>query len=190
MNPGPDDLAARYAGMSEIELLELAQEYDSLIEAAQSAMRAEFAKRNLEPPLIPERLETLRPEARQLVTVGRYRDLAEAIVARSLLEAEEIEAWVQDENLVRLDWMYANAVGGIRLQVETRDVAAATEILAQLPASIPYAEGAEYVQPQCPQCGSPDISLLPMSPTWRCNGCGAHGQIVEDDEETPSPETN
>jgi hypothetical protein len=185
MAHGPEQLAARYAAMSEVELLELAQDYDALTDSAKTALRAEFARRNLEPPLVEDRAE---PASRDMVTVHSYRDLAEAIVARSLLEAEGIEAWVRDENLVRLDWMYSNAVGGIRLQVDARNATAADDILGQLPTSIPFAENAEYVQPQCSQCGSSDLSLLPMIPLWRCNGCGARGNIVEDDApENPPP---
>ena len=54
MTPSPDDLAARYAGMSETELMELARSYDGLLETAQVALRAEFARRGLKPPLVKE----------------------------------------------------------------------------------------------------------------------------------------
>lgn len=52
-----------------------------------------------------------------LTTIRRFRDLSEAIVARSLLESGGIEAYLCDENLVRLDWQISNFIGGIRLQV-------------------------------------------------------------------------
>ena len=128
MTPSPDDLAARYAGMSETELMELARSYDGLLETAQVALRAEFARRGLEPPLVEAPEEW---QFRRLVTVRRYRDLAEAYVGRSLLESAGIPAWIADENLVRMDWFYSNLVGGMRLQVDERDEAAAREILEQ-----------------------------------------------------------
>jgi hypothetical protein len=126
MTPGPEDLAAQYALMSETELLEFARSYDGLMEVAQVALRAEFARRGLEPPLVevPDELE-FRP----IVTVRRYRDLMEAFLGRSLLESAGIQSWIADENLVRMDWFYSNMVGGMRLQVDEHDETAAREIL-------------------------------------------------------------
>ena len=62
----PKSLAARYGQMSETELGELARSYDGLLEIAQAALRAEFARRGLEPPLMEEPDE---PEFRRVVTV-------------------------------------------------------------------------------------------------------------------------
>jgi hypothetical protein len=107
MTPSPEDLATQYAQMSESELMELARSYDGLLEIAQVALRAEFARRGLEPPLMEE---PGKWEFRRLVTVRRYRDLAEAYVGRSLLESAGIPAWIADENLVRMDWFYSNLV--------------------------------------------------------------------------------
>ena len=87
MKPSPEDLALQYAEMSEMELVDLARSYDGLLEIAQAALRAEFARRGLEPPLVEEPEEW---EFRPLVTVHRYRDLAEAYVGRSLLESAVI----------------------------------------------------------------------------------------------------
>jgi len=89
MRPSPEDLAAQYAQMSETELMELARSYDGLLEIAQAALRAEFARRGLEPPLMEEPDEL---EFRPLATVRRYRDLTEALAARSLLESAGIPA--------------------------------------------------------------------------------------------------
>jgi predicted RNA-binding Zn-ribbon protein involved in translation (DUF1610 family) len=191
MTPDPKDLAAQYAQMSETELMELARSYDGLLEVAQAALRAEFARRGLEPPLVEEPEEW---ELRRLVTVRRYRDLAEAYVGRSLLESAGIPAWVADENLVRMDWFYSNLVGGMRLQVDERDEPAAREILEEAaPETITYGEEEVYVQPTCPKCGSAEITLgggtergrslvalyllaIPVPPreaTWHCEACGA-----------------
>jgi hypothetical protein len=194
MKPAPEDLAARYAALSEVELMQIAQDYDSLTDAAQSALRAEFARRHLEPPMIGELAEPSDPEVRQLVTIRRYRDLAEAQIARSLLESNGIKSWIQDENLVRVDWMYSNAVGGIRLQAAREDEPLAEEVLSgQVPPVIAFDEKSEFVQPTCPTCGSHDISstgsLLNASfvspslesgtipsdgDTWCCNACGGN----------------
>ena len=191
MTTSPENLAAQYAQMSETELMELARSYDGLLEVAQVALRAEFARRGLEPPLVEEPEEW---EFRRLVTVRRYRDLAEAYVGRSLLESADIPAWIADENLVRMDWFYSNLVGGMRLQVDERDEAAAREILEErAPETITYGEEEVYVQPTCPKCGSDEITLgsgtergrsllalyvlsIPVPPreaAWHCEACGA-----------------
>src|ERR1035437_3506022 len=191
MTTSPENLAAQYAQMSETELMELARSYDGLLEIAQVALRAEFARRGLEPPLVEEPEEW---EFRRLVTVRRYRDLAEAYVGRSLLESASIPAWIADENLVRMDWFYSNLVGGMRLQVDEREEAAAREILEErAPGTITYGEDEVYVQPTCPKCGSAEITLgsgtergrsfvalymlsVPVPPreaAWHCEACGA-----------------
>ena len=191
MTPSPDDLPAQYAQMSETELMELARSYDGLLEIAQVALRAEFARRGLEPPLVEERAEW---ELRRLVTVRRYRDLAEAYVGRSLLESAGIPAWIADENLVRMDWFYSNLLGGMRLQVDESEEAAAREILEEgAPGTITYGEAETYVQPTCTKCGSAEITLgsgtergrslvalyvlgIPVPPreaAWHCEACGA-----------------
>lgn len=198
MTPSPEDLAAQYAQMSETELMELARSYDGLLEVAQAALRAEFARRGLEPPVIEEPEE---PELRRLVTVQRYRDLAEAFAGRSLLESAGISAWIADEHLVRMNWFLSNAVGGIRLQVDEADEAAAQGILKEeVPQTITYGEDQVYVQPTCPKCGSADVTLgggtergrslvalyvlsIPVPPreaAWHCEACGAQWAEADD----------
>ena len=125
---GDRGFAEEYGRMGEGELLQLAHSYDTLVEPAQAALRAEFARRGMEPPLIDEP-EVL--ESRRLVTVRRYRDLSEAMVARGVLESAGIYCFLRDENVVRMDWFYSNAVGGIGLQVDTKDEEEATKLLNQ-----------------------------------------------------------
>ncbi len=206
MHPSPEELANNYAKMSESELIELAHSYDSLTEPAQTALRAEFATRHLDPPTI-EDLETLAATGPSFVTLRRYRDLSEAIVARSLLESSGIPAYLRDENLVRLEWQISNLIGGIRLQVEQADEAAAAELLSQpIPDKVPFDDQTEFAQPLCPRCFSRDITFqgssrraalaslyllslpLPLGQeTWLCNSCDARWV---DDTSTPSDESS
>lgn len=185
MTNGQHDFPSRYAAMSETELMELARAYDSLVEPAQAALRAEFARRNLEPPLLDEP-ETIEP--RDLVTIERFRDLPAADLARGLLDAAGIPAWVQDDHLVRMDWFYSNAIGGLRLQVERADAEAAREILDQpMPKTIELSDGGAFAQPQCPKCGSIEIGTENFSrgTLWLCNACGARWKEIGD----PPPAT-
>jgi hypothetical protein len=66
----------------------------------------------------------------KLVTIAKYLYPYEADLAKSRLEAEGIPAFAADEYIVRFDWFYSNAVGGIRLQVAEEDAELAMEILA------------------------------------------------------------
>src|SRR3984885_10312746 len=112
--PREDELAKTYQSASDNELLDLALTYDSLTEIAQNALRAEFARRGLEPPVIPDPA----PEAELLyvVTVQQYRDLTEAQLAMGVLESAGIPCYLRDENTVRMDWFYSNllAASGFR----------------------------------------------------------------------------
>ncbi len=181
-----------YAAMNEAELMATARLYDTLREPEQDALRAEFAERGLEPPLLDDDDATSPPLDQKLVTVGRYRDLSEAIVARSVIEGAGMFCFLQNENIVRLDWQISNFIGGIRLQVAESDAAAAEEILsAPVPASIEMEGEPIYIQPRCPRCDSLDISFegagrgaalaalylfsipAPMGEKrWMCHHCG------------------
>ncbi len=178
--------------MSESELLQLAASYDSLVEPAQDALRAEFARRGMEAPLVEDNGED-EVTSQRLVTVRRYRDVSEAIVARSVVESAGIFCFLRDENLVRLDWQVSNFIGGLSLQVRPEDAEATVELLSQpVPESIEYESQEKYLQPHCPRCGSIDITFegadrsvalvttmmfglpLPLGgESWRCHTCGS-----------------
>lgn len=200
MTLGEPSFTDRYAELGANELLALARDYESLNDEAQAALRAEFARRGMEAPLVYENEDV----SANLVTVRRYRDLSEAIVARSLLESAGMRVELRDENLVRLDWQVSNFIGGIRLQVEEADAATATELLDQpVPETIEFAgpfdaSKPEFAQPHCPQCGSLEITFegasrgaaltslyvlgLPMPPgpeTWVCGSCCARWEDID-----------
>jgi hypothetical protein len=65
------------------------------------------------------------------VVLRRYRDMPEAFVAKSILDAAGIESFLQDDNVVRMDWLWSNAMGGIKLIVRERDAEEAEKILSQ-----------------------------------------------------------
>lgn len=189
--------------MSEAELISLAAAYDSLVEPAKDALRAEFARRGMEPPLI-EDSGADEVTSRRLITVRRYRDISEAIVARSVIESAGIFCFLRDENLVRLDWQVSNFIGGVSLQVSPEDAEATEELLSQpMPESIEYESQTQYLQPHCPRCGSIDIAFeganrsaalvstmlvglpLPLGgESWLCHACGC--RWAEDEEGTPA----
>lgn len=185
------ELSATYAQMSDDELLDIAARYDTLTPDAQPLLRAEFKKRSLEPPEITE--PDGQVESRNLVTLRRYRDMAEALMAKSVLDSAGIFSYLRDENTVRMDWMWSNLMGGMRLQVAAEDVAQAEELLSQpIPPTIEQEGAPEYQQPECPRCHSLDIGYEGLNQkvgvagiallgfpvpfprnAWKCQSCGA-----------------
>jgi hypothetical protein len=68
---------------------------------------------------------------RELVTIRKFRDLPEALLAQGRLESSGIEAFLFDDNMVRMDWLISNLLGGVKLKVEEENVEVAEEILNQ-----------------------------------------------------------
>lgn len=66
-----------------------------------------------------------------LVTVATFDLMPDAHIALGRLQAEGIECWLADENLVQTDWLYSIAVGGIKLQVRQIDAERAREALSR-----------------------------------------------------------
>jgi hypothetical protein len=188
-----------YRPMSELELQDLLADWHSLIPEARSALAAEFDSRNLKFD-VPSPLADDSSEFRELITIRRYRDLSEALVARAVVESAGIYCFLKDENLVRLDWQVSNFIGGIRLQVAATDVEAAETILSQpIPDRIDIPDQPGFIQPRCPRCTSTDITWerqgrkaalaslylfsLPLprgSESWRCSSCDL--RWFEDDD--------
>ncbi|MEX0586029.1 MAG: DUF2007 domain-containing protein [Pirellulales bacterium] len=65
----------------------------------------------------------------ELVTVRRCINVNEAELAKMLLEAEGIRAYLADATFVSMDWLLGNAVGWIKVQVADNDADGALAIL-------------------------------------------------------------
>ena len=90
--------------------------------------------------------------------------MPEALVAKSKLDSDAVECFLADFEIVRLDWFWSNAVGGVRLQVADEDAEHALALLSEeIPAGFTAEEtGEAYENPQCPQCHSRDVSFHPL----------------------------
>jgi hypothetical protein len=156
-------LSVRYEGMEDGELIKIAGDFDSLSGVAADVLRTEMSKRNLQIPVQRADVERRNKEQSELpepALVRRYRDLPEATVAKSILESAGIESFLADDNLVRMDWLYSNLVGGIKLLVRHEDAEAAYELLRQgVPENFEVEGLGNYEQPKCPQCDSMDITF-------------------------------
>jgi len=48
------------------------------------------------------------------------------------LDSAEIDSFLADENIVRLDWLYSNLVGGAKLMVRPEDLDEAAKLLDEV----------------------------------------------------------
>lgn len=181
-----------YAGMHDGELEKIARAADSLTLVARATLRAEMLGRGLDAPpeAAPESVEK-EPDLPGPVIIGRYQGLPAASIAQSILDSAGIEAFLSDDNLIRMDWLWSNAVGGIKLLVREEDAEAARKLLEQaVPEGFEVEGLGEYQQPRCPECGAMDVFFeeidkkiaypllyvcLPVAVTrkgWSCHSCG------------------
>jgi hypothetical protein len=63
-------------------------------------------------------------------TVASFSQPMGAHLLRARLEGSGIAAYIRDENMVAVDWLYSNALGGVRVDVADEDYAKVMELLA------------------------------------------------------------
>lgn len=130
-----------------------------------------------------------------LLTVAHFDFPWEAQLARARLEAEGIDAWVADEFTIGMQWLYSNALGGVRVQVDAEDLFRARAILAENRSQdVEQQAGTDPLV--CPCCGSVrthyrrpgrrlafliflglDFPLYPVRHAVRCDDCGALSRL-------------
>jgi ribosomal protein S27AE len=93
-----------------------------------------------------------------LKTAATYREPYKAHIARGKLEAEGIPAIVLDEHLIQIDWLYSQAIGGVKVQVPEEALKRVQEILADDHDSELEMIEETGMEPSteevCPKCGS------------------------------------
>jgi hypothetical protein len=200
--------AALYREMPDGELLKLTAQSGQLSDPAWEALEDELERRNLELPE-PELMPGPEILAKSnLLILERFRDLPEAMLAKGKLASEGVESYLGDDNTVRMDWLWSNLLGGVKLLVSADDVEAAKRILAEpIPEEIDFEGAAEYRQPRCPKCQSLDINFeelykpiaygslfvnlpIPLQRTgWICQTCRHTWEetLQEPEQETTDP---
>lgn len=126
-----------------------------------------------------------------MITIARFSLPLDAQIARSSLEAAGIPVFLADEHTINLNWMYSDAMGGVRLQVPEAYAQEALELLRT-----DHSGSLEAEQPSapdcCQHCGSDQLQqirpgrrmaflvwLLVNIPLWpirsrqQCLACGA-----------------
>jgi Putative prokaryotic signal transducing protein len=202
-------LAWHYADMTDAELQSLAAESGSLTEVARRALQSELRQRRLPVELgEPQPAESAepaasatvasRPRSRKLVTLCRFRDMPEALLAKSVLESAGIECLLGDANIIRTDWLWSNLVGGVKLRVLEEDLEEASRLLEQNTPQGSAPQGAgDFQPPRCPRCHSLEVSLDDLhdseaaagssagarptegDPGWTCQSCGNQWRELE-----------
>jgi hypothetical protein len=137
-------LADLYASQTDEELENVASQVHELTDVARETLRAELARRELYVGQLDEDgpAEHNDTEFRDLVTIRSFWNLAEAELAKGLLDASGIECFLFDENIVGLGW-YANAVHGVKLRVDASNVEAANQALEEAAAEAAASEESE-----------------------------------------------
>jgi hypothetical protein len=137
-------------------------------------------------------------EAPELVVVRTFTSVPDAHVARSVLDAAGIPTHLADDNIIAADWLYSNAVGGVKLLVPSDRLDEAIAILetpaldAEL-APVESIDAPHEKRPEdiCPQCGGVQfepikrgrrgaaltwllvgVPLIPVHRAFRCRQCG------------------
>jgi len=196
-------LAKLYGAMSEGELRKVADDAAELTDVARQALAEVIAGRGLDIRLA-DYVPINEVELQELVTVGNFRDLPEALLAKGALEAAGIECHLADDNMVRLQWFISSGLGGIKLRVKKEDAEEALAVLGEpMPETFEVEGVGGFEQPKCPRCGSFDIThqagldkrfALPAlwalggipipvpRNDWKCQSCGAEWEEIESDE--------
>lgn len=130
-------------------------------------------------------------ENQRFIVLRRFRDQPDAFLSGSLLDSAGIECDLADENTIRMDWLWSNLLGRIKLCVRNADADTASSLLSQrVPEKFDVEGVGEYQQPRCPECLSLEVSFRGLNKPadytraflggplrlhrslWECDSCG------------------
>lgn len=89
--------------------------------------------------------------------IANYQYSSEAYLFKGKLESEGIEVFLQNENTINTDPLLSNAVGGVKLFVNSEDVMKAKQILESIPN---YSIDDDGHLLTCPNCGLQKIEMV------------------------------
>ncbi|EJG0028009.1 DUF2007 domain-containing protein [Vibrio alginolyticus] len=93
-----------------------------------------------------------------MIVVARFSFPHEAHIARASLDSVGIESYIADEHTVNTQWLYSNAIGGVRLMVDESDAEDAKQILSSdFSESLGIEVDVDEEKDVCPKCGSKDL---------------------------------
>jgi hypothetical protein len=92
-----------------------------------------------------------------LIEVANYQYSSEAYLFKGKLESEGIEVFLQNENTINTDPLLSNAIGGVKIFVNSEDVLKARHILDSIPE---YSVDDKGELLSCPNCSSQKINMV------------------------------
>ncbi|NVC52685.1 putative signal transducing protein [Vibrio diabolicus] len=93
-----------------------------------------------------------------MIVVERFSFPHEAHIARASLDSVGIESYIADEHTVNTQWLYSNAIGGVRLMVAESDAEDAKQILSSdFSESLENELAVDVGKDVCPNCGSKEL---------------------------------
>ena len=94
---------------------------------------------------------------KSLIEIANYQFSSEAYLFKGKLESEGIEVFLQNENTINTDPLLSNALGGVKLFVNSEDVLQSRQILDAIPE---YSLDDKGELLSCPNCGSQKITMV------------------------------
>ncbi len=100
----------------------------------------------------------------RFVTIYSHLDLPMAELAKSKLESEGIFCHLANKYHIGVNWLYSQALGGVKVQVHEKDEAKAKEILNLDESSLVEESEIEFPKLEkddfCSKCGSTNLSYI------------------------------
>jgi membrane protease YdiL (CAAX protease family) len=129
-----------------------------------------------------------------LVTVATFDFPARAEAHKLFLEAEGIRTFLMDDNIVGMDWLISNAVGGVKLQVAAEDAQRAILLLEQYRASntpLPEKLSPNDITFACDHCGrNASFPASRCGHVETCPHCGGYVDVPDSSEAAALPESD
>jgi len=99
--------------------------------------------------------------------VASYRDIPLAELTKSNLESEGIECFLLNKYLIGVNWLYSEALGGVKVHVKAEDLKRAEKILSEDESLILNHSDLDFPEPEesdfCDSCGSSNLELIKYS---------------------------
>ena len=92
-----------------------------------------------------------------LIEVANYQYSSEAYLFKGKLESEGIEVFLQNENTINTDPLLSNALGGVKIFVNSEDLLKARHILDSIPE---YSVDDKGELLSCPNCSSQKVNMV------------------------------
>ena len=99
-----------------------------------------------------------------------FTDPNEANLCKVQLDLNDIEHYEENENTSTMNWLYTNAIGGIKIFIDEKDVEKAQKIFDRKEETddVEYIEADELKTSEeamsCPECGSTNFTFVRYNP--------------------------